>query len=113
MTLVDSDVAVAAAVRAFGPAEGAVVYVDRVIREPGVVSLGEGSFQLRGSALLVFCDQMPGANWMHPCAYALVDLDSGDVLTVVPSDRPPVFGRLPDTWVVAVDPNGLADLAPR
>jgi hypothetical protein len=53
---------------------------------------------------------MPGANWMHPCTYALVDLDSGELLLTVASDRPPVFGRLPDTWVVAADPDGLADL---
>jgi len=110
MTLVDRDVAVAAALGAFGEDEG-VVYVDREVREAGNVSLGETSRQTRGPSLLVFCDQAPGANWMHPCAYALVDLGSGDVLSLVPSDRPPSFGRLPDTWVVAADPNGLADLA--
>jgi len=113
MTLVDREVAVEAAVRALGKAEGAVVYVDRAVREAGDVSLGEESYPLEGPALLVFRDEMPGANWMHPCSYALVDLGSSDVLAIVPSVRPPVFGLLPDSWVVAADPGGLADLASR
>jgi hypothetical protein len=113
MTLVDRDVAVEAAVRALGTSERAVVYVDRAVREAGDVSLGEDSYLLEGPALLVFRDEMPGANWMHPCSYALVDVGSGEVLAVVPSVVPPVFGRLPDSWVVAVDPEGLADLASR
>jgi hypothetical protein len=110
MTLVDRDIAVEAAVRAFGASEGVVVYVDRAVREAGIVSLGAESHEVQGSSLLVFRDQMPGANWMHPCTYALVDLDSGELLLTVSSDRPPVFGRLPDTWVVAADPDGIADL---
>ena len=52
---------------------------------------------------------MPGANWM-PLPYALVDTQWQSVLTV--ADRPPVFGRLPGTWVVAVDPGRLAGPAP-
>jgi len=111
MTLVDSDVAVEAAVRALGEAEGVVVYVDRAVREAGAVSLGAESHQIRGRSLLAFRDQMPQANWMHPCTYALLDLDSGEPLLTVESDRPPAFGRLPDTWVVASDPDGIADLA--
>ncbi len=112
MTLVDSEVAVEAAVRAFGAAEGVVVYVDRAVREAGAVSLGSESHQIRGRSLLVFRDQMPQANWMHPCTYALLDLDSGELLLTVDSDRPPAYGRLPETWVVAADPDGIADLVP-
>ncbi|WP_028645625.1 hypothetical protein [Nocardioides sp. URHA0020] len=112
MTLVDSDAAVAAALQALGVRRGAVVYVDRAVREAGVVALGAESHRVTGPSLLVFRDEMPGANWMHPCTYALVDLDSGELLRTVPSDRPPAFGRLPDTWVVAADPDGIADLAP-
>lgn len=111
MTLVDRDVAVEAALRALGATAGTVVYVDRAAREAGTVILGAESHQAAGPSLLVFRDQMPGANWMHPCTYALVDLGSGDLLLTVDSDRPPAFGRLPDTWVVAADPDGLADLA--
>lgn len=111
MTLVERDVAVEAAVRALGASDGVVLYVDRAVREPGDVSLGPESHQVPRPSLLVFRDEMPGANWMHPCTYALVDLESGELLLTVTSDRPPVFGRLPDTWVVAADPDGIADLA--
>jgi hypothetical protein len=110
MTLVDRDVAVEAAVRTLEAPEGVVVYVDRLVREAGAVSLGAESCEVERPSLLIFRDQMPGANWMHPCTYALVDLDSGELLLTVASDRPPVFGRLPDTWVVAADPDGIADL---
>jgi hypothetical protein len=110
MTLVDREIAVDAAVRTLGAPEGVVVYVDRLVREPGTVSLGEESQEVERPALLIFSDHMPGANWMHPCTYALVDLDSGEMLRTVSSDRPPAFGRLPDTWVVAADPDGIADL---
>jgi hypothetical protein len=112
MRLVDRDVAVEAAARAFGAPEGAVVYVDRAVREPGTVTVGAESHEIQGPSLLVFRDEMPGANWMHPCTYALVDLDSSRLLLTVPSDRPPAFGRLPESWVVAADPDGIADLAP-
>jgi hypothetical protein len=110
MTLVDREVAVEAAARALEASEGTVVYVDRAVREAGIVTLGAESHQVEGPALLVFRDQMPGANWMHPCTYALVDLESGELLHTVAGDRPPAFGRLPDTWVVAADPGGIADL---
>jgi len=47
---------------------------------------------------------------MHSCAYALVDPTGPTVLHTLSSDRPPAFGRLPETWVIASDPNGRADL---
>jgi hypothetical protein len=90
---------------------GAVVYVDRLPRE-GVVAAGTTDVTVGRPALLVFRDEMPGANWMHPCTYALVDLETGDVMARVSGDRPPRFGHLPDTWVVAADPDGRADLLP-
>lgn len=113
MMLVDEDVAVEAAVRAFGAANGTVVYVDRAVRDAGTVTLGTEDHQVSSPSLLVFRDEMPGANWMHHCSYALVDLGSGDVVVTVASDRPPTFGRLADTWVVAADPDGVADLVSR
>jgi hypothetical protein len=112
MTLVDDDVAVEAAIRAFGATEGAVVYVDRAVREAGTVTLGAEAHHVDRPALVVFRDRMPGANWMHPCTYALVDVESGELLLVLASDRPPVFGHLPETWIVAADPDGRADLIP-
>lgn len=109
MNMVDRDLAVAAAARAFGAVGGRVVYVDTLVRNPGPVSVGDESRVVRAPSLLAFCDHDPGAAWPHPVAYALVDLRTGEA-SVVPSDRPPVSGRLPETWVVAADPDRLADL---
>ena len=111
MTVVDRDIAIDAARRALDASTG-VVYVDRLVRQAGTVQLGAESHEVEGPSLLVFRDEMPGANWMHPCTYALVGLDSGELLLTVASDRPPAFGRLPDTWVVAADPDAIADLLP-
>ncbi|MCV2393515.1 hypothetical protein OEB99_04270 [Actinotalea sp. M2MS4P-6] len=110
--LVDAGRAVDLGTRTLGPSGPAVVYVDREVREPGDVVVGPRTHSLTSPALLVFRDEMPGANWLHPCTYALVDAQSGELVLTVPADRPPVFGRLPETWVVAVDPEGRADLAP-
>jgi hypothetical protein len=109
---VDESVARVLAVRALGDEPGTVVYVDRVPRDPGPVSMGAEDVRIDRPALLVFRDEMPGANWMHPCSYALVDLATGDVVARASGDRPPRFGHLPDTWVVAGDPDGRADLVP-
>jgi hypothetical protein len=112
MALVDEAVAVDLGKRSLGASGAGVVYVDRAVREPGDVVVGSRTFSLTRPALMVFRDEMPGANWMHPCTYALVDAQTGESVLTVPADRPPVFGRLPETWVVAVDPQGRADLAP-
>jgi hypothetical protein len=82
------------------------------ISASGDIVVGPRTFSLTRPAVMVFRDEMPGANWMHPCTYALVDAQSGESVLTVSADRPPVFGRLPGTWVVAVNPNGRADLAP-
>jgi len=112
MELVDKAVAIDLGVRSLGAQGSGVVYVDRAVREPGDVIVGSRTYPLTRRAVMVFRDEMPGANWMHPCTYALVDARSGESVMTVSDDRPPVFGRLPDSWVVAVDPNGRADLAP-
>jgi hypothetical protein len=106
------DVAVARALGAgaFGEQGGTVVYVDRLPRDPGPVAVGSDEVRIDRPALLVFRDEVPGANWMHPCSYALVDLETGEVVAQARGDRPPRFGHLPDTWVVAADPDGRADL---
>ena len=112
MDLLDEALVVDLATRALGAEGTAVVYADRALRQPGEVLVGTRSVALDRPALLIFRDEMPGANWMHPCTYALVDARSGDIVVTVAADRPPVFGRLPDSWVVAVDLEGRADLAP-
>ncbi|SRR6266545_7152289 len=95
---------------ALGALPGTVVYADRMPRPPGPVAVGAETVQAEHPALLVFRDEMPGANWMHPSTYALVDLVTHDVLARVSADRPPVFGLLPATWIVVSDPEGRADL---
>ena len=107
---VDLDVAVERARKAFRELPGMVVYVDRQPRPPGPIAVGGDELQIDRPALLVFRDEMPGANWLHPCTYALVDLETGDVVARHASDRPPHFGLLPSSWVVAADPEGRADL---
>lgn len=109
---VEEEEARALARAAFEPRAGAVVYVDTGARPPGTTSAGAVTLSANVPALLVFRDEMPGANWMHPCSYALVDPRTGAVLARAESDRPPTFGRLPRGWVIASDPDALADLLP-
>lgn len=97
---------------AFPDEAGTVVYVDRLPRSAGTVAIGTDEVRVEREAVVVFRDEAPGANWMHPCTYALVDLETGDVVARRAADRPPHFGLLPDTWVVAADPEGRADLVP-
>lgn len=102
----------AAADRAFPVARGTVVYADRAVRDAGTLQVGAASVAVTAPSVLVFRDELPGANWMHPCSYAVVDVASGDVVYRAPADRPPVFGLLPSTWVVVSDPDEMADLLP-
>lgn len=108
--LLDRELVVRLALRAIDHVPGAVVYADRAARASGTVQLGTQSAHTGSPSLLVFRDEMPGANWMHPCTYALVDIETGGVHARVASDRPPAFGRLPSTWIVVSDPEGKADL---
>jgi hypothetical protein len=110
--VVELEVARELALTAFPDEAEAVVYVDRAPRDPGTVTVGSDEVRIDRPALLVFRDEMPGANWMHPCTYALVDLETRDVVATIRADRPPHFGLLPDDWVVAADPEGRADLVP-
>lgn len=109
-SLLDENTVTTLARKAFDAVPGFVVYVDRVLREPGPVRVGADTVTIERATLLVFRDEMPGANWMHPCTYAAVDVVTHQVLARVTSDRPPAFGTLPATWVVVSDPDGLADL---
>jgi hypothetical protein len=109
---VDLEVAIELARKAFRQLPGTVVYVDREPRPAGTVAVGGDEVRVERPALVAFRDEMPGANWMHPCTYALVDIETGDVVATSASDRPPHFGLLPSSWVVAADPEGRADLVP-
>ena len=65
MVLVDEAVAVDLGKRSLGASGAGVVYVDRAVREPGDVVVGPRTFSLTRPALMVFRDEMPGANWMQ------------------------------------------------
>jgi hypothetical protein len=108
--LLDHSTVAVLAAAALEPLPGSVVYADRAPREPGSIEVGGQPFVAEHPALLVFRDEMPGANWMHPCTYAAVDVVTREVVARVTSDRPPAFGTLPATWVVVSDQDGLADL---
>jgi hypothetical protein len=98
---------------AFEHQPGTAVYADREPHGPGPVDVGGQALSAEHPVLLVFRDEMPGANWMHPCTYAAVDLVTRSVVARVPSDRPPAFGSLSASWLVADDPDGRADLVRR
>lgn len=112
-SLLDQKIVGALAGNAFDALPGSVVYADREPRGPGPVDVGDLTVVAEHAAVLVFRDEMPGANWMHPCTYAAVDVVTHRVVARVTSDRPPAFGTLPPTWVVVSDPDGLADLVRR
>jgi hypothetical protein len=109
-SLLDPALVITLGRRAWTADPGQVVYGDRLPYGPGDVVLGSETVRLPAAAVLLFCDEMPGANWMHPCQYVVVELATGAVAASVRSDRPPAFGHLPDTWVVVSDPDGRADL---
>lgn len=108
--LITITAASAAAQLAFPTSAGAVVYADRKTHGPGDVTCGSRTVRCDRPVIVVFRDEQPGANWMHACAYALVDPEPMTVLRQWPDDRPPVFGHLPETWIVISDPDQLADL---
>lgn len=76
-----------------------VVYLDEQLRPPGRSDIGGSEIERSGSFVLAFVDRKPGANWMHPCRYLLIDPATRNI-TSIDSDRPPVFGPLPPTWRV-------------
>jgi hypothetical protein len=106
----DEQAIVQCAATAFPVAAGTVVYADRTVRPAGEIQLGDTSVVTSVPCVVIFRDELPGANWMHPCAYALVNPDTRTVVANRASDRPPIFGRLPASWIVASDPDQRADL---
>ncbi len=101
--LLENSTVIALGRKALEDDPGTVVYADSALRPPGHVQVGAETVRTEHPTLLVFRDEMPGANWMHPCTYALVDVETQGVLARVPSDRPPTFGTLPESWVVVSD----------
>jgi hypothetical protein len=86
----------------------AVVYLDTTPREPGRTSIGGREIDVDRPYYLAFIDGKPGANWMHPCRYLLIDR-TGRAMASVESDRPPAFGALPAGWRVVLRPPDVED----
>lgn len=108
--MLDADVVRDIAAEAVDDRAGSVLYADRLPVGPGTVPVAGRDVELGSSAIVAFRDDAPGANWMHPCVYALVDVSTRAVLAILPAESPPTFGMLPEHWIVARDPDGRADL---
>ncbi|HYK35110.1 hypothetical protein [Alloacidobacterium sp.] len=76
-----------------------VVYLDEQLRPPGQIAIGGSKYERSDPFVLAFVDRKPGANWMHPCRYLLINPVTRNI-TLIDSDRPPLFGALPPTWRV-------------
>ena len=76
-----------------------VVYLDTTLHAPGPVATGSVMTKIHEPRCVLFIDEKPGANWMHPCRYLLLNPTTGS-LKSVNADRPPVFGTLPVSWSV-------------
>ena len=86
----------------------AVVYLNNCLMPPGIFSLSGSQVNVAHPYLVVFLDCNPGANWMHPCRYLLIDPASRKI-TSLESDRPPVFGLLPSSWQIVIRPAGFEE----
>jgi hypothetical protein len=84
----------------------AVVYLDAQLRPPGKISIGGREYENHAPYAVAFIDQKPGANWMHPCRYLLIDPTTNKINSIE-SDRPPHFGALEPTWSIVWRSNGI------
>lgn len=85
-----------------------VVYLDEQIRPPEGIAIGGSEYERSDPFVLAFVDRKPGANWMHPCRYLLIDPVTRSI-TSIDSDRPPLFGPLPPTWRAVWRSPGIDD----
>jgi len=84
------------------------VYLNGDLSVPGVATIGGRQIEINYSYFLVFIDRNPGANWMHPCRYLLINPVNLQVISIE-SDRPPLFGILPSSWRLVLRSPGLED----
>ena len=85
-----------------------VVYLDEQLKPPGKSSIGGSEQQHNDPYVVAFIDRKPGANWMHPCRYLLIDPATSKI-TSIDSDRPPLFGVLESTWRIVWRSPGIDD----
>ena len=85
-----------------------VAYLDSDLRPPGKTRIGKRVVQFEHAHVVAFIDRQPGANWMHPCRYLLIDPATSEFISV-DADQPPRFGVLPPTWRVVWRSRDIAD----
>ena len=85
-----------------------IAYLNQKIQAAGRAKIGGQKVEFDHPYLLLFIDLQPGANWMHPCRYLLIDPATQQVDSVE-SDRPPLFGMLPSSWRVVWRSPGIQD----
>jgi hypothetical protein len=85
-----------------------VAYLNESAEPAGAAVIGEHRLEVDHPYVVAFIDHKPGANWMHPCRYMLIDLNNNHI-TSFESDRPPAFGVLPSAWRVIAQPPGLQE----
>lgn len=83
------------------------VYLDENLRPPGRTVVGGQEVQLDQPHVMVFIDQRPGANWMHPCRYLLIDPATRKVTSI--DSAQPLFAVMPPTWRAVWRSPNLAD----
>ncbi|MGO8670746.1 MAG: hypothetical protein ACLQVD_05200 [Capsulimonadaceae bacterium] len=84
------------------------VYIDDNPVPAGTSMIGGTRIEIDQPYVVAFIDRNPGANWMHPCRYLLINPTDQSTVSVE-SDRPPVFGLLPSTWRLVWQSPGLDD----
>jgi hypothetical protein len=84
-----------------------VAYYDGTVRPAGS-GVELGGVQLSGDDdyVVVYVDEMPGANYAHPGRYLVVTQNG---VTSRPAEWPPKMGRLPSPWRVLYRPAELGD----
>jgi hypothetical protein len=77
--------------------ESSVVYLDKRVLPAGTVVRVDGEeISLPWSAVIVFIDLQPEANWAHDCRYLLVNAETGE-LRSIEARFPPFLRGASDT----------------
>lgn len=84
------------------------VYLNESVMPAGKATVGETQVEIDHAYVLAFIDRQPGANWMHPCRYLIIDPTNEQFLSI-DSNRPPVFGILPSSWRLIMHSPGVED----
>jgi hypothetical protein len=73
------------------------VYLNDTPAPAGHATIAGQPIEIDHSYVVAFIDRHPGANWMHPCRYLVINPSDQRCMSLE-SNRPPVFGPLPSGW---------------